>query len=142
MSKVLENRRSNFTLASKKEQELTHLLNLAYHNLYKCNFSCFQPTNEAYYRQSLDVICEDRCYADFLGLQKILHGYQNRESKTQGVSELESIIDDKEECIATCFFGRKGIADGIYCIERCNEQMNSRMKKLVAEFGQALEAIV
>jgi hypothetical protein len=35
MSKVLENRKSSFSLASKKEIELTHLLSLAYvrHNL-------------------------------------------------------------------------------------------------------------
>ena len=30
MSKVLENRKSSFSLASKKEIELTHLLSLAY----------------------------------------------------------------------------------------------------------------
>jgi hypothetical protein len=30
MSKVLENRKSSFSLAAKKEIELTHLLSLAY----------------------------------------------------------------------------------------------------------------
>lgn len=37
---------------------------------------------------------------------------------------------------------RKGNTDSIYCIERCNENTNARLKKLVAQFGQALESIV
>lgn len=50
MSKVLENRKSAFALATKKEIEITHLMSLAYHNLYKCSFACYQPTTETYYR--------------------------------------------------------------------------------------------
>lgn len=50
MSKALENRKSSFMLTTKKERELTHLLSLAYHNLYKCSHACYQPTNETYYR--------------------------------------------------------------------------------------------
>lgn len=73
MSKVLENRKSAFALATKKEIEITHLMSLAYHNLYKCSYACYQPTTESYYRQSLDLMCEDRCYSDFLGLQQVLH---------------------------------------------------------------------
>ena len=82
MSKVLENRKSSFSLASKKEIELTHLLSLAYvrqiknkflkHNLYKCSFSCYTPSSEAYYRSSLDLACEYVCYLDFLKVQKAL----------------------------------------------------------------------
>lgn len=84
MSKVLENRKSSFSLAAKKEIELTHLLSLAYvkakreinlylqHNLYKCSFACYAPSNEAYYRNSLDIACEDVCYLDFLKVQKAL----------------------------------------------------------------------
>lgn len=83
MSKVLENRKSSFSLAAKKEIELTHLLSLAYvcntslvtllqHNLYKCTFACHTPSNEAYYRNSLDIACEDVCYLDFLKVQKAL----------------------------------------------------------------------
>ena len=50
MSKVLENRKSAFVLATKKEIEITHLMSLAYHNLYKCSFACYHPTTETYYR--------------------------------------------------------------------------------------------
>ena len=64
------------------------------------------------------------------------------EVESERVSEIESIIDEKEECIAGCFKARKGNTDSIYCIERCNEATNSRLKKLVAVFGQALESMV
>jgi len=107
-------------------------------------------------------MCEDRCYSDFLGLQQVLHngslqsinlqpkkkeGPKNqlaslKEVDSERVSEIESIIDEKEECIAGCFKARKGNTDSIYCIERCNEATNARLKKLVAVFGQALESMV
>ncbi len=70
-------------------------------------------------------MCEDRCYSDFVRLQLNL----------RSGSELQGIVDEKETCIADCFKARKGNTDSIYCIEKCNETTNARLKKVVAAVG-------
>lgn len=135
MSKVLENRKSSFALATKKEIELTHLLSLAYHHLYKCCGACYSQqtaSNGDYFKRGEDLLCEDLCYSDFLKVQL----------KLQSGSEIAQIVDEKEACIADCFKARKGNTDSIYCIERCNETTNARLKKVVARVGQGIEEIV
>lgn len=143
MSKVIENRKSSFSLATKKEIELTHILSITYvkyhnltnisqHNLYKCCFSCYEPANQEYYKKGEDLTCEDRCYSDFLKVQ----------SSMKVGSELQGTIDDREDCMTDCFKGRKGSTDSIYCIEKCNETFNARLKKTVAEVSHTLDSIL
>ncbi len=45
------------------------------------------------------------------------------------------MIDEREECMTDCFKGRKGTTDSVYCMERCNETFNSRLKKVVLNIG-------
>ena len=78
------------------------------------------------------MVCEDRCYSDFLKVQL---------SMKPG-SELQGIIDDREECMTDCFKARKGNTDSVYCIERCNETFNARLKKVVVNVSHTLENII
>jgi hypothetical protein len=52
------------------------------------------------------------------------------------------MIDDKEDCIVDCFKARKGNTDSLYCIEKCNEAFNARLKKVVANVSQTLDSII
>jgi len=78
------------------------------------------------------LACEDRCYTDFVKVQKSM----------QTGSELTGMIDDKEDCIVDCFKARKGNTDSLYCIEKCNEAFNARLKKIVANVSQTLDSII
>lgn len=64
------------------------------------------------------------------------------QESVKGTSELTGIIDDREECMTDCFKARKGNTESIYCIEKCNETFNSRLKKVVANVSQSLESIL
>lgn len=57
-------------------------------------------------------------------------------------SELQGMIDEKEGCMTDCFKSRKGNTDSIYCIEKCNESFNSRLKKVVVNVAHTFESIV
>ena len=72
MSKALESRTSAFAIATQREVKLTHYAALAYHTLYKCQFDCTSyqgKDQEAYFRNSIDLKCEDSCFKDFLNIQ-------------------------------------------------------------------------
>ncbi|TNV85738.1 hypothetical protein FGO68_gene4005 [Halteria grandinella] len=132
MAKVLENRKSTFSLSTKKEIELTHIVGLAYNHLYKCSFACYLNKDEAYYRKGGDLVCEDGCYSDFIKVQMQL----------KGASEIQPMVDERESCMTECFKAVKGNTESIYCIERCNESFNNRLKKILAGVTQTMEAII
>jgi len=52
------------------------------------------------------------------------------------------MIDEKEECMTDCFKGNKGSTDSVYCIEKCNETFNNRLKKVVLNVAQTIDSIV
>lgn len=57
-------------------------------------------------------------------------------------SELAPMIDDREGCMSECFKAVKGNTESIYCIERCNETFNARLKKVVAGVAQSLDGVL
>lgn len=52
------------------------------------------------------------------------------------------MLDEKEDCISDCFKARKGNTDSLFCIEKCNEGFNQRLKKVLIRVGQQMEEIV
>ena len=56
--------------------------------------------------------------------------------------ELNDVVDEKEECLTTCFKGRKGTTDSIYCIEKCNETFNMRLEKTLMNTSNELKSVL
>jgi hypothetical protein len=68
-------------------------------------------------------------------------GFLKVQNSVRAGSEVQGMLDEKEECMAECFKARKGSTDSVYCIERCNETFNARLKKVVANVSQTFESL-
>ena len=83
--------------------------------LYNCLFKCNMPPadiEEKYFRQSLDLKCEDACYSDFLKMSN--EGFNK--------VKIGRINEERETCMSGCFIPRRGTTDSQMCMEKCNVQ--------------------
>ena len=77
------------------------------------------------------MICEDKCYLDFVKVQKSLNP-----------RELTEIIDEKEDCITNCFKAKKGSTDSLLCIEKCNETFNMRLEQTLFRASSTFKEVL
>jgi len=64
------------------------------------------------------------CYSDFVKIVEALN-----------LKEIANSVDEREECMTSCFIARRGSTDSEYCIERCNETFNNSLKKSLHNFS-------
>ena len=80
----------------------------------------------------MDISCEDSCFRDFIKIQN--EGVQPR--------DLKSGLDEREACMAECFMPKRGNTDQVYCIERCNEGFDARIKKVLKRTSDVMQALI
>ena len=141
----MDSRRSAYAQSQTQETELSYLRNLqqvsvplevslpGQNLLHDCIVKCMLPPKgeeEKFFRNSLDLLCEDRCFADQLKLRK-----QARLAKE------EDAVDARERCMADCFIARRGNADNVLCIEKCNMRYSEALGGVIKDFREAFSAL-
>ena len=65
---------------------------------------------EIYFRNSLDLKCEEACYK--VNLDTLAKGFNP--------SKETAAIGSRETCTSDCFTSRRGNTDSQLCLEKCN----------------------
>ena len=99
--------------------------------LNKCLFQCQSPAvdvEESYFRNSMDLKCEDACYTDHLKISK----------ESLNMQRLSLVQDKKEACMTECFIPRKGNTDAQLCMEKCNVDYDKELRLYTQQAREAL----
>ena len=117
MAKALQSRKTNAALISSKENELSHIQSLTFHYFFDCMQRCYDVSDEQFYREGLDLKCQEKCKNDFA---KLLNSFEP--------TNLQQSADKREACLTGCFKASSDfVVDGMLCVEKCMEAFDERL---------------
>ena len=131
MSRVMNSRKSEFSIARNNLFEITYLKTLWQHYLNSWLEKWYHSNDRDYYIQEQDLVWEDRWYS--------LHVKAVNSFNT---SKLQLYEDEKEKCLSRAITPDRYQSEDLMKIEKCMEEYNIKLKNVMDEIEATINSII